>query len=34
VDRLARVLAGGRAATVERVVLLPELVVRGSTARV
>ena len=34
VDRLARVLAGERAATVERVVLVPELVVRGSTAPV
>jgi DNA-binding LacI/PurR family transcriptional regulator len=33
VDRLARVLAGDRAAAVERVVLVPELVVRGSTAR-
>jgi LacI family transcriptional regulator len=34
VDRLARVLAGDRAAAVERVMLWPELVVRGSTARV
>jgi LacI family transcriptional regulator len=32
VDRLARVLADGRSTAVERVVLSPELVVRGSTA--